>query len=130
MAAVVAEARPRPAYVAAAAQASRENDEALAAAPQPHRRADGSTARLASHDVTSSTTSSTSSSAMRWTTGPAAKDLRAAIRFQPAKADASVEPKAKVEGKLEARIENKPEFGRQRAAKQVAQRTSLRFPAG
>ena len=50
VAAVVPEARPRPAYVAAAAQASRENDEALAS--PPHAASPRTTAPPGRPDVT------------------------------------------------------------------------------
>jgi D-alanyl-D-alanine carboxypeptidase len=103
VAAVIPESRLQPAsaYSSAAAKASRENEEALAA--QPHRRADGSTTRQArdmARDVTSST-----SPAMRWTAGPAAKDLRAAVHFQTVKAEPKVELKAETKARAEARLE-------------------------
>lgn len=67
IAAVIPEARPRPAYVSAAAQASRENDDTrLPTASISRETADGSTSRL------SHVRGSAATPAMRWSAGPSA----------------------------------------------------------
>jgi D-alanyl-D-alanine carboxypeptidase len=116
IAAVSPEARPRPAYISAAAQtsreqASRENDDSRAApAPIPRHAAsaDGSTARQ-THENTSAATPS----ALRWTQGPSARQaLRAATRFEtaaPTVTKSATKTAAKAEIKTETKTASKSE---------------------